>query len=607
MWKNLLIAARVSSAGQVNSQLKGTILVNGVKRVESKFRKISAYVLQDDYMYAHLTVFETLMLSAHFFLPETCTDDEKKTLVESIITELGLIKAKNTIIGNDKVRGVSGGERKRASVAVQLLSDPAVLFLDEPTSGLDAFQSQSIMESMRTMANNGRCVISVIHQPRSSIFEMFDRLLILSEGYTMYFGDAKNAVSHFSSVGCNCPSNFNPPDFFLDLLSPDNRNANSEAESRNRIKFLAGEWKRIEDAQQQQLQIQRTASGDSLSEINSTKIKSIGTTTSFTKTRRNFVLLCWRSFASQSRNVPVIVIKIVFSIFFALIIGGIYNHIGYSQTSIQNRTGALFFIVINQAFNNVIAVLNTFPSEKIIVNRERSGRAYNTLSYFFAKVIVELPLNLLPTIIFGLIVYYLVEFQGGMRFLYFMLIIMMQNFVACSLGLAISALSPTVEFANAAGPPLVIIGILFGGFYISVDSLPIVANWIPYLSMFKWGFEALMINEFTGLEFECDPSGNCQKYGEEVLEFVGFGHHTTNYAVFGLGMLLVAYLFCAFLILHFNVMTYCPLGHTGAKFQRYSSLETAVATSVVADSSVKGDYMTVLGNDKDENNRVNAV
>lgn len=101
----------------------------------------------------------------------------------------------------------------------------------------------------------------------------------------------------------------------------------------------------------------------------------------------------------------MIVIKIVFSIFFALIIGGIYNNIGYSQTSIQNRTGALFFIVINQAFNNVIAVLNTFPSEKLIVNRERSGRAYNTLSYFFAKVIVELPLNLLPTIIFGLIVY----------------------------------------------------------------------------------------------------------------------------------------------------------------------------------------------------------
>ena len=93
-----------------------------------------------------------------------------------------------------------------------------------------AFQSQSIMESMRTMADNGRCVMSVIHQPRSSIFEMFDRLLILSEGSTMYFGDAKNAVAYFSSVGCNCPSNFNPPDFFLDLLSPDNRNANSEVD-----------------------------------------------------------------------------------------------------------------------------------------------------------------------------------------------------------------------------------------------------------------------------------------------------------------------------------------------------------------------------------------
>ena len=183
----------------------------------------------------------------------------------------------------------------------------------------------------------------------------------------------------------------------------------------------------------------------------------------------------------------------VFSIFFALILGGIYNHIGYSQSSIQNRIGALFFIVINQAFGNVTAVLGSFPSEKIIVNRERNGRAYNTISYFCAKVIVELPLNLMPTIVFGLIVYYLIEFKDGIAFLYFLLIIMMVNFVACSLGLAISAFAPTTDAANALGPPLVIVGIIFGGFYISIDSLPIVANWIPYLSMFKWSFEALMV------------------------------------------------------------------------------------------------------------------
>eukprot|EP01035_Chromulina_nebulosa_P027369 gene27369-35996_t len=185
------------------------------------------------------------------------------------------------------------------------------------------------MESMKAMADSGRCVISVIHQPRSSIYEMFDRLLILSEGNTMFYGKAKAAVGYFEGLGHRCPSNFNPPDFFLDLLSPDNRSPESEEESRNRIQSLSVEWRKFEDQNQSML------------------------------------------LKSESLD------QIIFSVFFALIIGGIYSNIG----------------------------------------------------------------------------------------------------------LAISAFAPTVDVANAIGPPMVIVGILFGGFYISVDSLPVVAEWIPYLSM----------------------------------------------------------------------------------------------------------------------------
>jgi ABC-type multidrug transport system ATPase subunit len=122
---------------------------------------------QDDNMYPHLTVFESLMLAGHFFLPNSLTDEKKREIVEATIAELGLVKARDTIIGDDVVRGVSGGERKRASIATQLLTDPAVLFLDEPTSGLDAFQSQAVMECLSALASpGGRLVVTVIHQPR---------------------------------------------------------------------------------------------------------------------------------------------------------------------------------------------------------------------------------------------------------------------------------------------------------------------------------------------------------------------------------------------------------------------------------------------------------
>ena len=143
-------------------------------------------------MYPHLTVYETMMLAAHFYLPNGVSQEAKEVLVMDVIDEMGLRKAKDTIIGDEKGRGVSGGERRRANIGAQLISDPAVLFLDEPTSGLDAFQANSVMESMKSLASNGRLVISVIHQPRSSIYEMFDRLLLLSSGKVMFLGAFPN-------------------------------------------------------------------------------------------------------------------------------------------------------------------------------------------------------------------------------------------------------------------------------------------------------------------------------------------------------------------------------------------------------------------------------
>lgn len=117
-----ILAARVPSGGSKSASLSGSIKINSNKRDENKFRSVSAYVLQDDNLYAHLTVLETLQLAATFFLPAETTHDEKMILVEAVIAELGLVKARDTTIGDDKTRGVSGGERKRVSVAVQLIS-----------------------------------------------------------------------------------------------------------------------------------------------------------------------------------------------------------------------------------------------------------------------------------------------------------------------------------------------------------------------------------------------------------------------------------------------------------------------------------------------------
>lgn len=184
---------------------------------------MSAYVQQDDVLYSHQTVRETLDMAAQLRLHDASSKEERDALVTSLIAQLGLVKAQDTEIGNERVRGVSGGERKRTNLGVELISDPSVIFLDEPTSGLDSFQAESVVHTLKKLASNGRTVFTSIHQPSSQIFAQFDQLLLLSEGQGMYFGPAKDAVAYFSGLSYRCPRHFNPADFFLDLLSIDYR------------------------------------------------------------------------------------------------------------------------------------------------------------------------------------------------------------------------------------------------------------------------------------------------------------------------------------------------------------------------------------------------
>ena len=266
-------------------------------------------------------------------MPDTVTLEAKNALVSDVIDELGLGKTRDTIIGDEKQRGISGGERKRANIAAQLISDPAVLFLDEPTSGLDSFQALAVMDSMKSVAANGRLVITVIHQPRSSIFDMFDKLLLLSEGHAVYLGSAGGACPHFASLGHVCPAFFNPADFFLDILSPDLRSPEREQLTMNRINSFAVAWDEL--SFKQDLRSNTSIANDPTV----ADVKTIRTTGGFSVPRllRNITLLGWRSFSEQRRNLTAIKFKLLMSCIFAGIIGGIYSNAGNNQASIRNK------------------------------------------------------------------------------------------------------------------------------------------------------------------------------------------------------------------------------------------------------------------------------
>lgn len=235
-----LLAGRVTSAK--GSRSSGRVLVNGARRDFSTFRQLASYVLQDDDLFAELSVREQIEFGAMLRLPNTMPVEKKQLAVDRVVAELSLTKVANTNIGNELVRGVSGGERKRVSIGTELVTNPSMLFLDEPTSGLDAFNALNVISTLRRLAYHGRTVVTTIHQPRSNIYSMFDMLLLLSQGRVMYFGPAKDAVAYFSALNFRCPAQFNPADYFIDLISVDSRSPDAEALTKKRVAVLADRY-----------------------------------------------------------------------------------------------------------------------------------------------------------------------------------------------------------------------------------------------------------------------------------------------------------------------------------------------------------------------------
>ncbi|KFO92416.1 ATP-binding cassette sub-family G member 2, partial [Buceros rhinoceros silvestris] len=210
-----VLAARKDPHG-----LSGDILINGAPQ-PANFKCTSGYVVQDDVVMGTLTVRENLKFSAALRLPKSVKEWEKNERVDRIIKELGLSKVADTKVGTQFTRGVSGGERKRTNIGMELIMDPAILFLDEPTTGLDASTANAVLLLLKRMAKQGRTIIFSIHQPRYSIFRLFDNLTLMAEGRVLYHGPAQQAMGYFQSIGYECEPYNNPADFFLDIINGD--------------------------------------------------------------------------------------------------------------------------------------------------------------------------------------------------------------------------------------------------------------------------------------------------------------------------------------------------------------------------------------------------
>lgn len=505
-------------AGRIGAgTLSGDILVNGHRRSRRSWRKVAGYVEQDDILFKNLTVKETLTYAAKLRLPSNITLSEKEIKVDKLISELGLRNCQDTRIGDASNRGVSGGERKRVSIGVELITEPDILFLDEPTSGLDAFTAVNIISTVSNLAKNPArktTVMLTIHQPRTDILEMFDKIVILAAGRTVFFGTLNEALTFFAKLEYPLPDKTNPSDHFIDIATLDQRSPELQASSLERINKFVSAW----DVDKSKLSglVATPYRGDTVmskSEFAEGDDDAKYNSSWFTQ----FYVLLGRNLKDAMRDPAVIGASIIQNIIVCLFVGFIFFRVSLNQSGIQNRIGAAFFLAVNQTFGQVMPTLALLPLQTIIIRRERSAGTYSASAAYFAKLTSTLPLTIVGTLILGVPVYWMIGFQSVFsKFITFIVIILVHSITAMTLGLMIGSGVKDVQIGQIVGPLIIVLFLVFGGQFVNLDSIPTFLRWIKWLSIIAYTNKAISQNELNGLKFNCDVQP-CFANGTQVL------------------------------------------------------------------------------------------
>jgi len=394
----------VIAGNLLGGQISGRIIVNGEDFGGKKIKEISGFVFQDDVLLPTMTVREAIEMSALLRLPGNNKKNkrstgvslkEKQQRVTDIIALLNLQGCQQTLIGDPSKKGISGGERKRTSIAMELIANPPMLFLDEPTSGLDTHTAYTVVRSLQRLAHRlGRTVIATIHQPSSEIFALFDDLLILAAGGIVYYGAASQAVEYFSRQGFPCPPFTNPADYlFMQVLrqfeiegADDVLLINTNETADERIARLKTAWKESPEyrAMLSLMDSQPTEEG-----------VASGTLRRKAPFPTQFRFLLKRASKNALRNPLIVTVKVFEVLFIGLLVGLTYLDSNQYDVPVQirNKSGALYFLALNAFFSGAFGVLTVFYVEKQVFFREYKARYYSTTAYFFSKFLVEVLIN----------------------------------------------------------------------------------------------------------------------------------------------------------------------------------------------------------------------
>ncbi|KAH6764062.1 ABC-2 type transporter family protein [Perilla frutescens var. frutescens] len=507
-------------------RFSGHVLVNNLPMNIDHFRRISGYVTQDDALFPLLTVEETLTYSARLRLK--AGGEKANVRVQKLLKELGLEHIARMRVGNESSRGISGGEKRRLSIGVDLVHDPTILLLDEPTSGLDSASALHVISLLKSMAQNRqKTIVVTIHQPGFRILDLIDHVVLLSNGAVLHNGSLDLLEVRLNSVGHTIPPRVNLLEFAIDA---------TEALHKQERDFEEVEQKSDQYLNQSQ-----------------------GKHNSYCNSHFNEVVILSQRFSSNIlRSRQLFAAKTIQALLAGIVLGTIFiNAFGNSEKKkVQNQVG-FFAFTLTFLISSTTEALPVFLQERRILERETSRGAYRISSYVVANTLVFLPFLLIVALLYAAPVYWLVglrqDIEGFVCFtiVVWMVILMANSFVAC-----FSALVP--DFITGMSVISGVMGsfFLFSGYFLTKDSIPKCWNFMQYLSVFKYPFESFVMNEFGGDKGKSKClekiEGECLVYGDGFLIHQGLKESQKWINFFMMLSFIVGYRFVGFLFLWYK-------------------------------------------------------
>ncbi|XP_073062087.1 ABC transporter G family member 31 isoform X2 [Primulina eburnea] len=487
----------VLAGRKTSGYVEGEIKISGYLKEQKTFARISGYVEQSDIHSPQLTVYESLWFSSFLRLPKEVNEEQRREFVEEVMQLVELDSLRHALVGLPGSTGLSTEQRKRLTIAVELVANPSIIFMDEPTSGLDARAAAIVMRTVRNTVDTGRTVVCTIHQPSIEIFETFDELILMKRGGRVIYGGklgekSQTMIDYFQEISGipQIPNGYNPATWMLEISTP-------FVEERITKDFAviycnSQQYRDVEDSiqrfsippeQSEPLKFSSTYSKDAISQ---------------------FCICLWKQNLVYWRSPMYNVVRLVFTTVSAIIIGTIFWDVGSKRDSTQNLfvvLGALYSSVLFLGVNNASSVQPVVSIERTVFYREKAAGMYSPFPYAFAQGLVEIPYILVQTISYGIITYFLINFErtAGKFFLY--LLFMFLTFTYFTFyGMMVVGLTPTQNLASVISSAFYSLWNLLSGFLVPKPQIPGWWIWFYYVCPIAWTLRGIITSQLGDVE-----------------------------------------------------------------------------------------------------------